>query len=898
MPTKLFAPLFILLISLPALAQKVTVQGTVRDSVGNPLEMANLIALDAADSSMLSYGFTNDKGQYKIRVEGVTTFILRVSYLGFQPKDEMVQVEEGTSEISRNILLREEKNALGEVEVVEEMPIVVSGDTISYKADAFTDGQERKLDEVLEKLPGFEVDEDGQVKVEGKTVEKVMVEGKDFFDGDTKLATKNIPANAVDKVQVLRNYNDVGPMQGIDNDDRIALNIKLKDGKKNMTFGDITAEGGLDERYLVHPNIFYYTPKASLNFIGDINNLGEPAFTFQDYFRFGGGFRGLGNRVGSNLQVGQDNLGFALSGNNRANEIISKLAALNFSYNPKKAWSFSGFAIGSQSLTFSTSETSRIYLREDQEDNNEILTTDAIQQSTSGLFKLSGKYAPTPALHIGYDALAKVSEIDDSNDQLSDFGVFTNNIITNNRQQPYSVNQNLEMFYEWNANNIISLEAQHLYKEQDPYLFIGTELPIFAAYFPVIDTNNYQFSQNRLITTNKVDAVVNHYYIFNKTNHINFSVGGSYSHQSLDSRINQEWNGEVLQNIDDPDFVNDAVQFRLTDLFSSVHYKWKKGKLIGSPGLNLHYYLVEDVQMGSTNQQDYFFLLPDFFARYDFKKSESLNFRYAMEVGFTDINNAAEGRIIQNYNTLFGGSRLLSNSLNHNFSLRYYRFNMFDFTNIFAGATYNRKASDITNGVVYDGLARTTIPINSDGINDVANVFAGYGKKFTKWSAQVRTALSFINTNTQIGAEANQNQSFVQTYTVIFETNFKKAPNFELNYNFVSNNYSGSGVENTFNTHSPSLSVDVVFLKHFTFVADYTYNDYRNTNGSTASIYDFLNASLYFQKAKSPWEISLRARNLLNTNIIRQDGFSDFLISTTQFYVLPRYLTVGVKYDL
>ncbi len=898
MPLKLLLVLITLSFSLGLRSQSLTIEGTVKDTAGNPLEMANVIALNAADSSMLAYGFSNDKGRYRVKLDEADPFILRISYLGYQSADINVNPIKGERIISRDIELREQKNALGEVEVVEEMPIVVSGDTISYKTDAFTDGQERKLDEVLEKLPGFEVDDDGQVKVQGKTVEKVMVEGRDFFDGDTKLATKNIPANAVDKVQVLRNYNDVGPMQGVDSDDRIALNIKLKDGKKNMTFGDITAEGGLDERYLVHPNVFYYTPKASLNFIGDINNLGEPAFTAQDYFRFGGGFRGLGGRVGSNLSIAQDDLGFALTSDNRANEITSRLGALNFSYNPVKAWTISGFAIGAQTLTYASSETMRTYLREDQAETNEVLTTDSRQEKQSGMLKLSAKYAPTGALHISYDVLAKVSQLDDMNEQFSDFGVLTNSINTYNDQAPYSINQNLELFYEWNPKNIISLEAQHLYKKQDPFLLIGTTLPVFNTYFPLIDTTAFQLAQNKLITTNKTDATLNHYYIFNKTNHINFTLGGSYTEQSFDSRIEQRLEDEILQTFSNPEFRNNDVQFTLTDVFTSVHYKWKKGKFITSPGANLHFYRVEDVQEGNTNTRDYVFLLPDFFARYDFKKSESLSFNYAMEVGFTDVTNAIGGTVINTYNTLFTGNRFLENSLNHNFTLRYFNFNMFDFTNIFAGMTYNRKANDITNGVVYNGLDRISQPINSDGINDVAAVFGGYSKKFSKWSGQIRTSLSFVNTNNQIGSQANQNQSLVQNYTAIFETNFKKIPNFELRYSFTSNRYSGAGVENTFITHAPTLEIDAVFLKHFTFMADYTYNDYRNTNGTTASTFDFLNASLYFREGKSPWEFSLKARNLLNTDIIRQDGFSDFLISTTQYYVLPRYLTAGVKYDL
>jgi hypothetical protein len=105
--------------------------------------------------------------------------------------------------LSKNFNLIED-NSLDEIELTYEMPVSIKGDTLVYNADSFKDGTERKLEDVLEKLPGVDINDDGQIEVEGKVVGKVMVEGKDFFDGDSKLAIKNIPANAVDKIQVLK----------------------------------------------------------------------------------------------------------------------------------------------------------------------------------------------------------------------------------------------------------------------------------------------------------------------------------------------------------------------------------------------------------------------------------------------------------------------------------------------------------------------------------------------------------------------------------------------------------------------------------------------------------------------------------------------------------------------
>ena len=215
--------------------------------------------------------------------------------------------DSGESNVTQNFTLQED-NALYEVELTYEMPVTISGDTLVYNADSFNKGTERKLEDVLENLPGVEINDDGQVEVEGKVVTKLMVEGKDFFDGDSKLATKNIPSNAVDKVQVLKNYSEVSQLGGVtNNQNNVAINIKLKEGKKNFWFGNVTAGAGdYDSKtlYLTQPKLFYYSPDYSINFIGDLNNIGEVAFSRRDYFNFTGGFKRPSLSSGTNINLG------------------------------------------------------------------------------------------------------------------------------------------------------------------------------------------------------------------------------------------------------------------------------------------------------------------------------------------------------------------------------------------------------------------------------------------------------------------------------------------------------------------------------------------------------------------------------------------------------------------
>ena len=306
---------------------QVKLEGFVKDSLGNPLELANVIAINKATSALDSYGITNDEGKYRLDLKKNTTYSIQVSYIGMKSMTQTFDC--GESNVTQNFTLQED-NALDEVELTYEMPVTISGDTLVYNADSFNKGTERKLEDVLENLPGVEINDDGQVEVEGKVVTKLMVEGKDFFDGDSKLATKNIPSNAVDKVQVLKNYSEVSQLGGVtNNQNNVAINIKLKEGKKNFWFGNVTAGAGDSDSktlYLTQPKLFYYSPDYSINFIGDLNNIGEVAFSRRDYFNFTGGFKRPSLSSGTNINLGSNDIGFLTLQNNRAKDINTKLS--------------------------------------------------------------------------------------------------------------------------------------------------------------------------------------------------------------------------------------------------------------------------------------------------------------------------------------------------------------------------------------------------------------------------------------------------------------------------------------------------------------------------------------------------------------------------------------------
>ena len=860
------------------------------------------MAINKATKAMDSYAITNDKGKYSLTLKPNTAYSLKISFLGMQNKE--LDFTTGSENTTKNIAMEEGGIELEGVEIVREMPVSIKGDTIVYNADSFKSGTERKLEDILKKLPGVEVNADGEIEVEGKKVQKLMVEGKDFFDGDTKLGVKNIPADAIDKIQVLRNYSEIGALKGVENNqDNLAMNIKLKSGKKNFWFGDMTAGIGVahkESRYLINPKLFYYNPKYSLNLITNFNNIGELPLTVQDYFKFTGGFRGVGQKGGSSFNVSSNDLGISLLRNNRAKEIETKFGATNFSYNVNKAWSLSGFGIISSSLTDLETKSQTNIL---QPNSSAILSTEnrqeiANQKSNLGLFKLSSSYKPTTRFQFDYDILTKLSKQDENNSLLRESIVggnsATENINTSKKQDPISVNQNLSLYYTQSDKNIFAFEMQHLYQEENPFYNANLKLQPFNLADYISGQNRNDINQNRFVKTNKIDAKLDYYYMVTNKSNINVTLGNTYSHQNFNSSIYQILDNEAVNNLNDAANKND-VNYNFNDTFLGLHYKILTGKFTFTPGVSLHSYSMTNEQLATSNSQNFFRALPDFLAIYQIKKAETLTYNFSYTNSFTDINQLTEGYVFSNYNSLTKGNRFLENATSQVHSLRYFKYNMFNFENITAFATYSKRVDAIKTRAIFNGVNQTSSPFNSDFADETLSGNGSYGRSFLKnYKASLGANLNWSKFNNIQNNIFSTNESFTQSYTLKASTNYKNLPNIELGYNIVKNDYNNT----TFYTEKPFAKLDYFFLKSFSFVTEYEFYHYYNNTKTVDNEYDFLTASLIYQKKGSKLEYKVSGTNLLNTRSLNDDSFSQFATRTSQYTVQPRYIIFSLKYNL
>ena len=160
--------LTILLITSVSFSQNMRFEGFILDTEKVPVEMANVMAVNGTTKAMDAYAITNDKGKFVLNLKSNTDYIIKLSYIGMQNKE--ITISTKSENISQNITMEYSGIALNDVEIVREMPVSIKGDTIVYNADSFKSGTERKLEDVLKKLPGVEVNADGEVEVEGKKV--------------------------------------------------------------------------------------------------------------------------------------------------------------------------------------------------------------------------------------------------------------------------------------------------------------------------------------------------------------------------------------------------------------------------------------------------------------------------------------------------------------------------------------------------------------------------------------------------------------------------------------------------------------------------------------------------------------------------------------------------------
>lgn len=291
--------LFLICFSTIAHAQSGSVRGKIYDSSHFALPGATVMLIKKGAADTLRT-VTDKEGLFIFNQVNVTSFRLRVSNAGMEQIEQDFDFEAGKTDLNvGSITMIPLFTTLQEV-VLSSPPMVIKEDTVEFRADSFNVRPNSNVEDLLKKLPGLQVNSDGSITAQGKTITKIKVNGKDFFGGDPKTATRELPADIIDKIQVVDDYGELANASGIrDGDPDIIINLELKKDKNKGVFGRAAAGYGTDDRYQATLNANVFKETSQLSVLGNLNNINQNLFDFSNANnRRGGGGQGGSIRGG------------------------------------------------------------------------------------------------------------------------------------------------------------------------------------------------------------------------------------------------------------------------------------------------------------------------------------------------------------------------------------------------------------------------------------------------------------------------------------------------------------------------------------------------------------------------------------------------------------------------
>jgi hypothetical protein len=334
--------LLLLLITVVAMAQSATITGKVMDTLAKKaLSYATISLVKASDSTLVTFTRADSSGNFKLKSVPKGDYRLSASYVGYYPAWQNISVKENQVDVYAGTIVVHDLKSLKDVTVTTKRPpVVVNGDTLEFNAENFATAPNAVVEDLLKKMPGVSIDADGTVRVNGQRIRRVLVNGKEFFTGDPKMATKNLPADAIDKVQVFDKKSDRAEFTGVDDgNSETAINLKLKKDRDNALFGKATAAAGTDKRYDGQFNLNRFKGEKQLSVLGMGNNTNRQGFSFQDALSFSGDMaRSMRGGGGITLRIANDNddnNGLPIAGMGQNAQGVAKTYAGGINYNNK-----------------------------------------------------------------------------------------------------------------------------------------------------------------------------------------------------------------------------------------------------------------------------------------------------------------------------------------------------------------------------------------------------------------------------------------------------------------------------------------------------------------------------------------------------------------------------------
>ncbi|MBQ8520595.1 MAG: TonB-dependent receptor, partial [Bacteroides sp.] len=769
---------------------RVTVSGTVIDKEDNsPVMQATVQLLSLPDSTMAVGNVTNSNGRFSLEARP-GKFVLNVSFVGYTPYLKDVQLTSSKPTLNMGkILLSTDAVMLSEAVVVAEAPqVTVSGDTLGYNASAYRTSEGAALEELIKKIPGAEVDDDGNVTLNGKSISKLLVDGKEFFGGDVKTGLQYLPADMVEKISAYDRQSDNARITGIDDgEEEAVLDLTVKKGMNQGWIGNFDAGMGTEDRYSANANINRFSSHGKnanqFSIIARANNVNDQ--------RFGGGGgprwrrnNGLtaSKEIGVNYAMEREKVDFGISAryNYKDNDAYSVGQVENFL--PTGNSSFSNSNSASRSKNQNLNADMRLEWRPDSMTTFFMRgslawgDTDSRSNSLSATFN-SDPYAVVsdPNNYLNFDS--------ESDEELDKIRVNASNNASLSESNSLSANGNMQLTRRLNdrgRNITLRLIGEYGDSESDRYSnnltrYYTTGDGVTTFYEDTIrryittPTNNYELGAQLSYSEPLADRV---YLQFS----YRFNYGYSESDNSTYDLLNATDRANFVLGTLPKDFSDawlDPEQSKYTEyktyehnarvMFRIIRNTWRMSAGVAFRPQNTKLsYQKGDYQVDTT--RNVFNFSPEIDFRYQPEKQTQLRFSYRGRTSEPGMENLLPITDDSNPLNIRTGNPGLKPSFSHNMELRFNTFNMDAQRGIFSRVSGSFTQNAISNIRQYNETTGgwTTMPEN---INGNWNVFGMFGmntalknKKFTIDTftrASYNNNVSYITTDEMKDAQKN-----------------------------------------------------------------------------------------------------------------------------------------------
>ncbi|MCU0447504.1 MAG: outer membrane beta-barrel protein [Microscillaceae bacterium] len=903
--------IFLLFVSGASFAQKLTIQGLVSDSTAKPLEYATVMLLNAKDSSLATFDRTNEQGVFALKNINPANYILKITFVGYVPFSKVIDSQTvGLLDLGKIQMQVMNKELATIVVEGEKAPVTIKKDTIEYNAGSFKTKPNAVVEELLKKLPGVQVDRDGTVRAQGEVVRRVTVDGKDFFGRDPKLATQNLPADAIEKVQVFDRKSDQTAFSGIDDGQREkTINLELKEKNKKGFFGNLMAGAGTNQRFESKANLNRFSKATQLSFIGMGNNVNQQGFSIDEYLNFSGELQRAMAGGGRGLRIqldGNSQSGIPLNFGGRNYGIMRTWAGgLNFNHQFNKKTELNG----SYFYNSLNHQIDRDVLRQ-----NFLPTGDFTALQNSRQNNRNENHRLNWTLEHKIDSMNSIRW----NTNVSYTQNQTRNQSDNRTLNASQVLENEGFRNTLSDGNGLNLNTTMLYRHRFAKKGRTLSANFNLGYNNTASDGTLQ-AQNRFFGSNPVTQNLNQ--TNNQDNDLwNYGVNVSYT-EPVAKRKYLELNYNFQKNINQVnrevfDLVNENAVFNpfLSNKFNSNYtyhrfgsnFRISKKKYNFATGLSLqNTNLTGDLILLNANiDRTFTNVLPNLRFNYDFSNSKRLDFTYETNVQIPTIQQLQP--VIDNSDPLniYVGNPNLRPEYVHRANFNFMTFDAINFTSFFGSINAIYSTNRITTAQSIDErFVRTSTPVNVRHNLLITNNLS-FGFPIKKLSSRINLS-SNNNLMQGINLLNDAENQFTQTTlggNVRYEYNYKEAFSIAVSADLSRQQtvYEGNNAQNQqFLNQTYTAETNLRLPWGMQVAGTFDYLIYRSQTTNFAQEIPFLNLSIskFMLKAKVG-ELKFSVVNLLDRNIgINQNAQINFLEQET-ITSLNRYFMVSFTYAL